>query len=76
MPQVLIRNLNNDTVNQLKQRAIKHGRSLEAELRTILQQSAEEETKEPSTLYEDVRALFVNRKFEDSTALIRENRDK
>lgn len=44
MPQLTVRGLDQVTIDQLKARAKQHGRSLEAELRLILQQAAEEGT--------------------------------
>jgi plasmid stability protein len=46
MASILIRNLPERTKDRLRQRAAKHRRSLEAELRAILEQVAEE--KEPA----------------------------
>lgn len=76
MPQVLVRDIDDQTVSRLKTRAIKNGRSLEAELRTILKESAAEFSKEPGTLFKEVQTLFAGRKFEDSTDLIRADRDR
>lgn len=42
MPQALIRNLDQDVLNRLKTRAAKHGRSLQAELKRIIEQAAGE----------------------------------
>ena len=76
MPQVLIRELDDRTVSRLKQRATGHGRSLEAELRTILQDTAAETARQPHALFDEVRALFAGRKFEDSADLIRADRER
>lgn len=76
MPQVLIRELDERVVERLKQRARQHGRSLEAELRTILQTSAAVVQPDPHILLKQVRALFATRTFEDSTDLIRADRER
>lgn len=36
MPQLLVRNLEQETVRRLRERAVRHGRSVEAEHREIL----------------------------------------
>ena len=75
MAQVLIRNLDDSTVKTLKQRAKRHGRSLSAEVRTILQ-----ETVTASDAWrlqvERVRSLFEGRQFSDSSDLVREDRER
>ncbi|MCW3101352.1 MAG: hypothetical protein JWL77_6970 [Chthonomonadaceae bacterium] len=76
MPQVLIRELDDRTVERLKLRARQHGRSLEAELRTILQASAEVVQQDPKALLDQVRSLFAGRSFEDSSELIRADRQR
>jgi plasmid stability protein len=44
MPQLLIRGLTQEVVDKLKARAQKNGRSLEAELRLVLEQAAKDGT--------------------------------
>ena len=46
MAQVIIRNLDPETVDSLKARAKRNGRSLEAELRQVLTQSAAQNQKD------------------------------
>ena len=76
MPQVLIRELDEHTVERLKLRARQHGRSLESELRTILQTSAETIQQDPRALLDQVRSMFAGRSFEDSTDLVRADRER
>ena len=76
MPQVLIRNLDDQTVLRLKQRAKQRGRSLEAELRTILEESVQRIPLTTTTTLNDIRALFADRQFEDSATLIRADREQ
>jgi antitoxin FitA len=45
MPAVTVRNLSEDTHRALKARAIKHGRSTEAEIREILEAAVRPETR-------------------------------
>ena len=44
MPQLTIRKLDQDLIERLKARAAKNGRSLEAELRFILEQAVDDGT--------------------------------
>ena len=75
MAQVLIRNLDDSTVTTLKRRAKQHGRSLAAEVRTILQ-SAVSASDDWALQVERVRALFDGRQFSDSSDLVREDRER
>lgn len=84
MSQVLIREVEPVIVERLKQRAKRSGRSLEAELRLVLQRAADEEEKGedgvaqsvPMADIERVRALLAGRTFSDSVALLREDRER
>jgi antitoxin FitA len=76
MPQVLVRNLSPAVLEKLKARARQNGRSLEAELRLILQRAAGEPAADLLTGVERVRALFAGRTFSDSAELLREDRDR
>lgn len=75
MARVLVRNLDDRVVGNLKKRAEKHGRSLQAETKAILEDAARGAEVDPVLLASRVRAIFKGRKFSDSTALIREDRD-
>ena len=76
MAQILVRNLDNDVVDRLKARAAQHSRSLQAEVRTILEQAAQVDIYTAQNLAARIRRQFRGRKFSDSTALIREDRDR
>lgn len=78
MAQILIRNVNEDTVKRLRRYAREEGRSLEAKVRMILEQAAFEPKLDMATVrkrLEQFRKRFKGRKFPDSAALIREDRD-
>lgn len=75
MAHVLIRNVDDSTVDTLKQRAKRHGRSLSAEVRTILKDVASAPDGW-AVQVEKVRALFDGRRFSDSSELIREDRER
>jgi plasmid stability protein len=79
MPEVLVRNLDEAVVEQLKDRARSNGRSLQAELKLILEQAALRESSRPSrgeyrVLADRVRATLGDRPQTDSAALLAEDR--
>ncbi|MBI1958074.1 MAG: Arc family DNA-binding protein [Candidatus Rokubacteria bacterium] len=73
MPSVLLRDLDPATVDRLKARARRHHRSLQAELRAILER-ASREGGDIRAAVRQMRALFAGRHFGDSAALIRRDR--
>lgn len=78
MAQLLIRGLSPDTVERLKARARAHGRSLQAEARHILAQTAQ---TDPDVFWTAADRLSrqlegSDRSFSDSATLIREDRDR
>jgi plasmid stability protein len=76
MAQVIVRNLDEGAVKRLKAMTKKNGRSLEAELREILER--ESRPKSPSEFksrLEEFHKRIANRKHTDSVALLREDRD-
>ena len=74
MAQVLIRDLDPKLVDRLKDRAREHGRSLEAELRSILETAAEMDLGEARALAARIRRRLSGRAYSDSAALISEDR--
>jgi antitoxin FitA len=78
MAQVLVRNLEDKVVARLKKRAKTRGRSLQAEVKTILEEAAQEESgdfwKEADRIRE--RLKRSGKQFSDSADLIREDRDR
>jgi antitoxin FitA len=75
MAQVIVRNLDEEVVSSLKFKAKLHGHSLEQELREILKRAAELSTEEKLALVDRIRAKQKRRLEDDSTDLIREDRD-
>ena len=67
MGQVLIRQLPDETVARLKAKAARHGRSLEAELRSILEHAVSEPKEEILRLRE-----ALGKRLPDSSDLVRE----
>ena len=76
MAQVLIRNLDQVTVDRLKERARRHRRSLEGEIRVILEKEAEARAEDPWQRADRIRASFAGKRFSDSAALVREDRGR
>jgi len=77
MATVTIRNLDDAVVERLKARAKLQNRSLEAELREVLSRIAADVPAYDRTLVaRRVKAMGGAAQFEDSTALIREDRDR
>ncbi|MEA2338138.1 MAG: antitoxin FitA [Thermoanaerobaculia bacterium] len=75
---VLIRDLDEETVEALKKRASTRNRSLQAELKAIVEEAAAQDwTKSwaaADRIFEKLRRS--GRKFSDTTALLREDRDR
>lgn len=79
MAQILVRNLDEDVVERLKRRARRDGRSLQSEVKFILEQAANEQKVDMETarkLCEQFSKRFKGRKFPDTVGLIREDRDR
>jgi plasmid stability protein len=77
MAQVLVRQLNDKVVDRLKKRAKEHGRSLQSEVKTILEDAVpdyERAWKRIDSLR--LRLKRSSRKFSDSAGLIRKDRDR
>ncbi len=79
MPEVLIRNLDAAIIERLKARAHAGGRSLQGELKLILEQATRPEPVRPSraayrSLADRLRATLGDRLQADSAALLAEDR--
>ncbi|KKK99011.1 hypothetical protein LCGC14_2637020 [marine sediment metagenome] len=79
MAQILVRDLDPKAVERLKKRAKADGRSLQAEVKMILEQAAGAPTVEMGKarqLVDEIRRRFHGRPFPDSTELVREDRHR
>jgi len=77
MAQILVRNLRKDVVERLKKRALEDGRSLQSEVKIILEQAALEpkvDMEAARKICEKFRRRFKGRKFPDTVELIHEDR--
>ena len=76
MAQVIVRNIEDEVIRVLKARASRKGRSLEQELREILRSAAKPNAEDLVALADRVRELTPDVDQWDSTALVREDRDR
>lgn len=76
MAQVLVRGLEEAVVERLKKRAGANGRSLEAELRAVIEQAASFDVQlaETRELAAKLRRRLAGRSFSNSAELIAEDR--
>ena len=76
MGQVIVRNLDDYVVDALKNRAARHGHSLEQELRMTLVDTVTNDRKRFIYDLKSLYAQFKGREYTDATLLIREDRDR
>lgn len=77
MPQLLVRDLDAAVVARLKQRARRHGRSLQKEAKAILEAAAIIMTMDEARQVADGwQRRFRDHQFGDSAELIRQNRER
>jgi plasmid stability protein len=76
MSDILVRGLTAETVKRLKARAKRHGRSLQGEAKLVLEQAAGATAAEVAEMLGKWRKKFAGRKFAETAALIREDRDR
>ena len=76
MAQVLVRDIDEQVVERLKARAERSGRSLQVELKMILDQAARLDMVDARRLAERIRKKLSGRIHGDSVELIREDRER
>jgi plasmid stability protein len=74
MPDILVRGLDRKALLQLKARARRHGRSLQAEAKMLLERAAASRSEQIAGALERWDKQFATRRFSDSARLIREDR--
>lgn len=74
MAQILIRNLDETTIERLKLRAMQNGRSLQAEVKMILDQAAHVDLQTARLTAARIREKLRGRPTSDSVALLHEER--
>lgn len=79
MAKILVRNLDDNVVDRLKKSAKQQGRSLQTEVKMILELAAnapQADIVNARKLIHKIRRRFKGRDFPDSVELIREDRDR
>ena len=76
MPDILVRGLDKQTVQRLKARAKRHGRSLQSEAKLMLEQAAGATSEEIVAILEAWERTLAGRRFARSVDLIREVRNQ
>lgn len=76
MPQLSVRNLNEETIKRLKALAKQHGRSLQGQAKIVLEEAAMLPANEISTIVERWQRRFAGKRFSDSTRILREDRQR
>ena len=76
MSQILVRNLTPEAVKRLKARAKQQGRSLQGEVKLLLERAAGTGTEEIADMLDGWKKRFAGRRFADSATLIREDRGR
>jgi len=76
MPDILIRGLDEETLQRLKDRAKRNGRSLQGEARLVLEHAAGVRSDEVRNLLAKWSERFSGRDFSSSVDLLREDRDR
>jgi plasmid stability protein len=76
MANISVRNIDDDVITGLKLRARVHGRSLEAQVRAILEENSRLTREEFIRITDELRAATAGKITGDSTDLIREDRDR
>jgi len=76
MPNILIRDVSQKTVNKLKERARQHNRSLQEEVKHLVEETVKTNEEVALLLARTIRASFGRKTFSDSAELLREDRNR
>ena len=76
MADILVRGLDPKTVKTLKAKARRHGRSLQSEVKRLLERSAGAGNEELDELFRRWDKQLKGKKFSSSAELIREDRER
>jgi antitoxin FitA len=76
MSQLLVRDLTPETIERLKEQAKQQGRSLQAEVKRILEQAVQFSAGEARVAAARWREHLAGRVLSDSADLVREDRDR
>ena len=76
MSNILVRDLDNHVIGRLKAIAKNHGRSLQGEVKAILTEAVSFLSNEAVSVASSWRKNLKDRKFSDSSKIIREDRNR
>ena len=76
MPDILIRDVSQETVTQLKARAKQHNRSLQGEVKHLVEETVKTTGEAALLRTRKIRASFGKKMFSDSVELLREDRNR
>jgi len=76
MGQIVVRNLDEKIIKRLRNNAEKEGRSLQAQVKMILERETRFDPEKAKRLTKKISQRFKGRKFSDSAELVREDRDR
>jgi antitoxin FitA len=76
MAQILVRNIDDAAIERLKKKAKKEGRSLESEVRILIEQGPKIDLDTARKIAEQIAKKHKGKIISDSAALIREDRDR
>ena len=76
MAEILVRDLDLDIVTRLKTRARLHGRSLQKEIKLILEESTPVDIRQAAKLMELWQLRLAGRSFADSAEQLRQDRER
>lgn len=76
MPELLVRNLEEETVERLKALARRHGRSLQGQVKVVLEEAASLSAGDVTALLSKWEGRFRGKRFGDSARLIRKDRER
>ncbi len=76
MPNILIRDVPQKTIDQLKARAKQHNRSLQGEVKHLVEETVKTTGEAALQHARKIRASFGRKTFSDSAELLREDRKR
>ena len=76
MPDILVRGLDTETIKRLKARANQHGRSLQSEVKMLVERAAGTGGEQIAAVLKRWEGQFAGRRFSSSARLIREDRNR
>lgn len=76
MPDILVRDIDPEKLERLKARAKQNGRSLQSEVKLLLEKAVGNSNEEILAILNTWKQRFAGREFSSSVDLIREDRDR